>query len=461
MSKKTFSNESNNKLFDRHFTYDITSAPFNNNILNERAFSKNEKYLLGKDKNIGNRLVNGVDKWKDEMILDDRKMFSKINVKDDKILNDRIFNMKPNVNISKVEGYFRNLSKKNTILRKNSVNDNNYVNEINYDYANDLSMKMLTFYQYKLKKMFLCSGCGLMMLLAILSMASNEKNRFKNINLNTNISDSVVNQFTEKNKDLFISSFIIINNKNQINDKFKKYCYMINCKNPKKELSKINAIINKKSMGNMNIDNIFNDSMFDNMNIILLNTIYFKTKWKFNFKILEKDFYDLVKTKKINMMLANINTNYYENDDKQIIEIEQENNNIYLGIILNKKLNSIILPPKQNTLQKYINLMTKKNINLQLPKFTCESYLFPRDILNLLDINISNIDLSNMINNVSQININNIIQKTKIIFEENNNINTSINDTNINSLNFIANHPFLYYIRNYKTNNILFCGIYK
>lgn len=497
MSKKNSSVKYNNKIFDRNFNYDKSSASFNENILQDRAFIKiinsddTNKNIISK---LGSRFIETANQWSEVnsnnlennklSILNDREIMSDIDVKlDDNFQNtisDRIFNINPNMNQVETEDYFRDINKNNFDIRKTSNKINikkNIVINPNKKYKyfvdpnNDISMKMLTYYQYKLKNKFVCSSYGLLTILCLFYIGTvketkNELEKYLKISDKNNLYNSLID-INKNIQKIDIKNYFFINNKIKLSNNYKKLFRKIGII----ESIDINNTPNKiKNLLNSNLNNLVNKST----NIILINTISFKPIWKINFlkeNTQEKEFYDLVNTKKVKMMqLFNESLPYYEDNRYQLLEIPLKDNNLIIGIMLEKTVNQLIIPPKAETLYSNITKLKTEKVNVQIPKFNTDTIINSSDILKFIGLQkiFQNADIDNMLDNSINTNIaiNNIIQKTSIIFSESEIINKSRdlsynNNNNNNIFNFYANHPFTYYVRHVSNNIIFLTGYYN
>lgn len=522
MSKKTeiCTVDTNNKLFDRNFNYNTPFAPFNENILGDRAFRNmqddniepiNDNNNINNTSNrLGNRFMDTIDQWKnannvfpsdatDSTILNDRKIGSNINmsiknVEFDKNLTDRIFGINKSSNKLSAENYFRDVSKQNISSRK--IGDKLQIANPNKQYVhivepnNDLSMKMLTYYQYKKRNSFICSSYSLLSVLILFYIGTSkdtkkELEKALTISSRNNLYNGFIQVYEslQKSKVTNINNCIIINK----NIKLKKNYLMLvekvgtvesaDMNYPISVVNKINKWVNKNTKG-MIKSILKNDSINNLTKIVLVNTIYFKSLWKVKFKkenTQNKEFYDLVGTKQVKMMhLYKEELSYYENDKCQLLELAYDDNLFVMGIILEKGLNQIIIPPTPETLYAYICSCNSAKVNVQLPKFTQETETRPIDILQMMGAKkmFVKADIEDMTDvDINGMRINNIIQKAKIIVDEEGTeaaaataIAISYNSVPSNEEpvhNFYADHPFIYYIRHILTNTIIFTGVYK
>lgn len=502
----------NDKLFDRNFGSDTRFASFNEHILKDRAFSLQPEPAIKKETggNLDNRFYNTVEQWNtvnnggiDYMAKnEDNDNFSNNN----KIFSERFFSLQPNManmDQGEAEEFFRDLSRQNQTIRKKgdviktgniTVNNPNKRHMYFADPNNVLAMKMATFYQYKLQNSFICSSFSLLAVLALFYMGTVRETE-QEIRGSLGLSDSeklydglfqsisVLN----KSNSMSVNCAILINKKNSRYMK-KEYVDLVkkigvidyfDVYKPDAVINKVNTWIEKNTNGL--IKNVLDKDCINSLcEFILVNTVYFKSDWKVKFdkKLTnEEDFITLIGSRKVNMMkLFGEKLNYYENGQYQLVELPYKDNQFTMGIILEKELNDILIPPTDETLLSNIDNMRKVKVDLQLPKFTQETTIRPKDILSFLGINkmFNNADIDDILvnkNNRQGYCVNNIIQKAKIIVMEEGTEAAAATVTALEAftksiqinepvINFTADHPFIYYIRHIPTNNILFTGTY-
>lgn len=285
-----------------------------------------------------------------------------------------------------------------------------------------------------------------------------EKNYF--INFNNNI-----------NSPGFIKlNFILVPNYLKINNKFNFNNYgniiRLDLNNPAAESNKINQLVSKST--NNLINNIIQpDFINKSTDLILVNIIYFKSNWVKKFILTKKNFVN--KLDIFMMELSDSNNNYFENNQYQIIELDYINN-FTMGIILPKNKSQNIINLKPDELLYYISQLKKTKINkIQIPKFKTDTkYTNLEKIFKIYGVQelFKSADLSNLIlnNNNQPSQVSKIIHRAIIMVDE---IGTtaaaatlliSENAASNNELNFIANHPFQYYIRYKPISTLIFLG---
>ncbi|AFX92286.1 putative serpin-like protein [Megavirus courdo11] len=296
----------------------------------------------------------------------------------------------------------------------------------------------------------------------------------------------VVNDIFNDNT-IDMTNLMLINKTQNIN---KKYKNMVNnlvkiiqgdFENPDLVAQKINHYVENKTNGLIkdiiSPKNINNDTI-----MILVNTVYFKSKWKYGFDVNKTFREKFGSEKKIVDLMNNQNYfNYYENKSFQIIEIPYQNENFVLGIILPKiipdndtidyTINNVPIITAQEV-NELINNLSLEKVNIYIPKFTDKKKLNLVPILKkmglvkIFDTNMCQLDLIS--NNIC---VSNIIHEAVIIVDES---GTTASAATVitgralarapkkeNIKTFRADHPFVYYIRHLPTNMFLFFGDFQ
>ena len=242
----------------------------------------------------------------------------------------------------------------------------------------------------------------------------------------------------------------------------------VNQNNPIGETAKYNSFI-KQSTNNLIVDLITPDMFNHSVSLVIINCFYFYCKWKMGFNIKSTNVELFNNKEKVYMMQQrDINHKYFEDKVNQILEMDYIDSSFSFGIVLPKTNKLPIITNEQ--LQFYISQLNVKNIsNIKIPRFRQETRykignLFKKKGLRELfeKINIGDIVSSQ---NQDGIFISEIIHCCLIIVDEAG-TETATSSQNCfknlsNSINFIANHPFLYYIRYKPQNLIMFIGIYQ
>jgi len=227
-----------------------------------------------------------------------------------------------------------------------------------------------------------------------------------------------------------------------------------------KKCDKINKNISYST--NNKINNTLSSTLLNrNTSIIIINSLYLKTTWMVGFSKLIKNvkFYGNIEKNIIMMEQNNIIHNYFEDNINCIIEMEMCDD-LAMGIILSKKGDTKITSERYN----YYILQLKPILfrTVKIPKFIGKSKFKINGILKKLGLNdiFINANLSNIVKN-DTLKISDIIHDIRIDINEQG-INKNNNRQYIEKKeSFIANYPFIYYIRYKPLNTILLIGEYN
>jgi serpin B len=249
------------------------------------------------------------------------------------------------------------------------------------------------------------------------------------------------------------------------------------------------ALVNPLNFNNLDADNIINkwcaDKTKDKIKEIiqlpissdtemyLINAIYFKSKWKFEFnkKITKKDYFTKEQNmkKKVNMMEQTKTLPYYADQYMQCVEMPYGNQSFSMVAILpadNMNVNQLVKHLDNLTWQNALNNLQEQNVWLKLPRFKIESELQLNEpvrnmgMKRIFDGDFANISDSNLL-------VSNIKQKTFVEVNEEGTEAAAVTAIAMTKasysgtpqrITFFANRPFLYLIKENSTGIILFIG---
>lgn len=235
----------------------------------------------------------------------------------------------------------------------------------------------------------------------------------------------------------------------------------------------INRWVEKNTNGK--ITNLLQPSSIDNTTrLVLINALYFKASWKKQFKK-EKNTeaqFQIAKRDFVNTTFMNnsINTWYYEDKYAQVIDIPYSDENISLMIILPKSLRKLRKLEKNlnyDYYKKYIENKQKMRVKLSIPKFNIESDFDLNKTLQSLGIKNAFSSSANFsgISVKEKLYISKVIHKAKIRIDEEGTEAAAATavimrktSMMLENVEFIANKPFIYILRNNETNCIYFMG---
>ena len=225
------------------------------------------------------------------------------------------------------------------------------------------------------------------------------------------------------------------------------------------KINKINLWLNQTILTTTN--NIIEYNHFlsnNNYDTIGYNIVHIKPQLQilFNKKDTTMQLFKTIKGRNVPMMVSyNSSVAYFEDANNQVIEIPAENN-LLIGFILPKQIsvplidgnyiNSISDKFKTHTLEK-----------ICLPKFKHTNQYLLKNLLESTGLNIFDNCNLNEITNKTLI-IKNIIQNCTFILSEGN--RSTIYHPIINKISFIADHPFIYYVKLTNNNAIILTGLF-
>lgn len=234
--------------------------------------------------------------------------------------------------------------------------------------------------------------------------------------------------------------------------------------NDSNAVQKINNWVKDKT--NEKITEIIRDSNFLSC---LVNAIYFKGEWaqQFNEDATNKsEFTDREGQKnQIDFMNMTGYFNYYKDSDVQMIKLpyKDRKTSMYVAITDNRDLE----------LDKYIDKMASKRVQISMPKFKTEFSISLNDALKQLGINLafdgSNANFRNMFVQVSENPfISEVAHKTFINVDENGTEAAAVTAIIMRTTSVIidepvifnADRPFTYFIHDDENGEILFMGEY-
>ncbi len=243
-------------------------------------------------------------------------------------------------------------------------------------------------------------------------------------------------------------------------------------------LSKINQWIANHTDNQIN--HLLTKEYFDNSTrFILINTLQFNGKWQFPFdtKDTVKDDFTTTNGVKfaVNMMKHDDNYNYYKNELLQFIELPYANGDEMDVILPNKPytVNDILTHLNNTRYNRLLNSARGYYVHLSLPKFTIYNKLKLNKLLTKMGLGIlfsSHANLQGIFKQqqkLTNLQVDVILQQAKIIVNEAGTkaqVATVVGGGSGGSVpqprsNFIANHPFIYFIRNLNSHAIVFAGV--
>lgn len=230
----------------------------------------------------------------------------------------------------------------------------------------------------------------------------------------------------------------------------------------KKKCDVINKWINNATENN--ISSVINESTIKhNITSVGLNICYIKPEWDICFS---KKYSAQLKFKGVplreipSLVQHNKIMSYYQDKQNQCIEIPFSNNKFTCGIIMP---HNVTVP---NVNSDYIISISDKFRQtpmkyVSIPKFRHQNKFKLKKLLKQNGMNdiFSNLSLSELFIGNKNIQLDDIIHTTTFIMSEGKQLNKKSSNCN-GKVYFVADHPFVYYVKYMPTNTIILNGIF-
>lgn len=238
-----------------------------------------------------------------------------------------------------------------------------------------------------------------------------------------------------------------------------------------KSTDNINAWVKEKT--NEKIPKLFENTLRSDTILVLLNALYFKGNWKYQFA--KNKTYDGVfnlpskQIKEIKMMSTKEYLNFTQFRDGKLVELPYENQTLSMYIFLpkeNPENSTLTSQFNKINLDERISQLINRSVILQMPKFKIEaSYSLNEILLNMgiRQVFASTSDLSK-INGKHNLMVSSVIQKTFIeVNEEGSEAAAATGAVVFKKAaigrKIILDRPFMFFIRDNQHNMTLFAGI--
>ena len=156
----------------------------------------------------------------------------------------------------------------------------------------------------------------------------------------------------------------------------------------------INGWVDKKTNGK--IEEIVDNPIHPLTVMFLINAVYFKGTWTYEFdeSQTQDDIFTLPdgSKKSCKMMRQEDDFQYFENGDFQAIDLPYGNGNFRMTIFLphqGRDIDSLIALLNQENWHQWMNSFSKRELTLQLPKFTLEYEIKLNDALKALGMEVA------------------------------------------------------------------------
>ena len=242
---------------------------------------------------------------------------------------------------------------------------------------------------------------------------------------------------------------------------------------PDKCVKVINAWVNEKTKEKIK-ELIKRDFINKDTRLILTNAIYFKSEWKVRFRktsTKEEDFFG-TKITKCQLMRQQANHLYYEGDGFQAVDIAYKGGDISMLVVLPTKKDGLspmeIRWQTEGLYEHVIDNLENEQVDLALPRFKLETEFKLKPVLVDMGAKVAFSDEADFtLIGDDQLKISEVIHKAFVEVNEEGTeaaAATAVGMIRKCSMRvdepkvFRADHPFMFFIRDRRTNAILFSG---
>jgi len=240
---------------------------------------------------------------------------------------------------------------------------------------------------------------------------------------------------------------------------------------------RINMWVSDKTSGKIQ-DIVSPDNFGGLTRLVLVNAVYFKGEWNSPFKKIHTQngrFYTAPQDGKIVAMMHQLaNFSYMENEQLQILELPYADKDLAMVIILPRQVDGLSAIEKEFDAEHYkdwISNLSDRQVDVTLPKFKTTAELSLVQTLSGMGIReaFSGIpDFSGM-SDEAGLQIGDVLHKAFVdVTEEGTEAaaatavvmlkGIALETPSATTVSFVADHPFLYVIRDRRTGSILFMG---
>jgi serpin B len=210
--------------------------------------------------------------------------------------------------------------------------------------------------------------------------------------------------------------------------------------------------------------------------LVLTNAIYFKGNWAKQFKpdqTHDQNFTLLNgKKEKVRMMFQSEEFRFFENPELKVLEMPYAGRNLSMVIFLPVKTDGLPELEKQLTsenIDKWVGkLGSKGKVDVAFPKFKLESQFGLKEVLAALGMKLAfdpaKADLTGMASPAEKLFISDVVHKAYVEVNEEGTEAAAATGVVVGTLSarqnptFVADHPFVFAIRDTKTQSVLFVG---
>lgn len=319
---------------------------------------------------------------------------------------------------------------------------------------------------------FVINTVGLYTLFSVLFIASNnttqhELEKFFNYPKKMIIHETLPKIWNDINnviniKNLIVASKYIPHNTNFIDNVSDLCIYaQTDTNNIDTDVQKLNYIID--NMMGIKMKNAIKHNNLENLQLMLMSVGFINPKFYHPFdRMIKGMFAGYDDSKQVNYLLSIGKTyNYYEDNDKQLIEFKcGDKAELLFGIIVHKEVFMIESSEKINFYTSHAKPTLLDEV--RIPMFSLDSKIRYNNVLKNLGLNSIFIQVVADELFPQKIQLHDIIQNIKFIVNENSCGVPHVKTNNASSMKkFIVDHPFIYYLKLKNTNTILMNGSYQ
>ena len=236
-----------------------------------------------------------------------------------------------------------------------------------------------------------------------------------------------------------------------------------------KSADQINKWCSERTSGK--IDKIIS-SVSDDMQMLLMNAVYFKGEWMSKFKkscTSKKSFFNKMNSEcSVEMMEQIINTNFSESSSMQMVELCYADSNLSSFIMLpsmNMSIDDLILKMDSSEFSSCFSSMKKSSVQLSMPRFVVESQMSMKSILQCMGMSscfTSSADFSCM-SSERHVQLGDVVHKSFMRVDEEGTEAASTSMAEVSSKKVVTsevkmnvNRPFLLIVRDKSIDQMLF-----
>ncbi|KAL0281645.1 UNVERIFIED_CONTAM: hypothetical protein PYX00_002570 [Menopon gallinae] len=252
---------------------------------------------------------------------------------------------------------------------------------------------------------------------------------------------------------------------------------------PESARKRINSWVEKTTKAHIK-ELLSPDAVHENTKLILANAAYFKGLWKSKFlaENTKKNSLFYVRTddiKIVDLMAQKGTFNYMisETLKAHILELPYKGDEISMIVMLppfeKNAVDDLIKRLSEDSLEDIIDFddLYPRQVEIEFPKFTVEQTLDMRPVfekLGLSEVFGDEGDFSTLTGEGADVHFTDAIHKSKIEVDEDGTVAAAAtaiftfrSSRPLEPTKFIANHPFIYFIYDKMSQNILFMGVYR